>query len=510
MRDAQQGRLTVDALLGMDGLELGLLAGAGGIHREVRWAHAIELADPVPWLRGGELVLTIGLGLPAGEAGRRDYVRRLAEAGCAGLGFAAEVLDALPPEVLATAEELDFPVVGVLGATPFLAVSQAVAGWYSDAAVRAERRAVTVQEAVARAALRSGAPGIVGALARGIDGQAMLLDAGGRVRAAHPRGEQDWHRRARELVAEVRGGGRAAVAEQHRGSYLMVHSVGGAGRPRGWLAVAGPSHQRLLVAHAATLLAVTMLGIRAVRSRLHEQRARMFAPLLDGSEAEPDPGLLPDPPYEVMLLSGNDLLSPALDGLDDIIGRAEVRDRVLLRPEADGLVAVLPLARPRLGPRLRERVAELGGVEVRAGAATAPTAADLPAAVARARDLLPRAPGYAHADDVSAWSLLRDGLAPGALASFTSTVLAPLHDYDRRTGTGLAASLRAYLDADSNLEAAAAALGVHRNTLRARLRTAQRVAGRRLDTPRDRLELWLALSAPDLLGAVRELPGPPS
>ncbi|MER6902123.1 PucR family transcriptional regulator ligand-binding domain-containing protein, partial [Amycolatopsis sp. NPDC000740] len=131
--------LTVAGVLRFEGLELGLLAGRAGLGRDVSWAHAIEVADPVPWLRGGELVLTIGLGLPADEPGRRAYVRRLAEAGAAGLGFAAEVLDALPPEVLEEAEACGLPVVGVLGTTPFIAVSQAVARWHAEATLRAER-----------------------------------------------------------------------------------------------------------------------------------------------------------------------------------------------------------------------------------------------------------------------------------------------------------------------------------------------------------------------------------
>ena len=56
--------LTVGWLLSQAGLRLTLAAGSAGVDREIRWAHAIELGDPTPWLSGGELVLTTGMRLP--------------------------------------------------------------------------------------------------------------------------------------------------------------------------------------------------------------------------------------------------------------------------------------------------------------------------------------------------------------------------------------------------------------------------------------------------------------
>ena len=490
--------LTVADVLRFADLELGLLAGRAGTGREVSWAHAIEVADPVPWLRGGELVLTIGLGLPADELGRRAYVRRLAEAGAAGLGFAAEVLEELPPEVLDEAEACELPVVGVLGATPFIAVSQAVARWHADAALRAERHAIAVQEAIARAALRSGDRGILAALAKGVSGEALLLDVDGRPRTAHPAAERGWHERARELIAGIAGPGQAAGADEHDGRYLVVHSIGLSGHPRGWLAVdcpaGNPAHQRLLVSHAAVLLGMTLLGIRALRRTLHEQRAQL---LPSGRPA--DVSLLPEPPFEVvvLVLEVADPLAAVLDAVADVAAHID-QDQLLFRPCPGGIAAVLPTGPARLGERIRARTAELTGADVRAGATTAPDVAGIPAAIRRAADVVPRDSSYADTETISSWGLLRETLQPNVLAPFTTAVLGALHDHDARAGTDLVTTLRRYLDAGSNLETAARELGVHRNTVRTRLRTAERIARRRLDRPRDRLELWLALSADDL------------
>lgn len=73
-------------------------------------------------------------------------------------------------------------------------------------------------------------------------------------------------------------------------------------------------------------------------------------------------------------------------------------------------------------------------------------------------------------------------------------MLGALREHDARNGTELVATLRSYLEHNCGIEATARALGVHRNTLRARLRTAERVMGRSLDVPRHRLELWAALA----------------
>jgi purine catabolism regulator len=69
-------------------------------------------------------------------------------------------------------------------------------------------------------------------------------------------------------------------------------------------------------------------------------------------------------------------------------------------------------------------------------------------------------------------------------------LLAPLYEED----PALVASLRAYLAANGQGEAAARALGVHRHTLRARMRKAAELLHRDLDDPATRAELWVALA----------------
>ena len=67
-------------------LELEIVAGEAGLDRAVRWVHISELADPTPWLSGGELLLTTGLQL-GDERASASTSRGSCEHGLAGLGF---------------------------------------------------------------------------------------------------------------------------------------------------------------------------------------------------------------------------------------------------------------------------------------------------------------------------------------------------------------------------------------------------------------------------------------
>lgn len=98
--------LTLASLVQRSALKLTVRAGADRLDAPVRWAHASELTDPVPYMEGGEFLLVTATNLDAEnpEAMRR-YVRRLAGAGVVGLGFAVGVnYDEVPKALVDAAE----------------------------------------------------------------------------------------------------------------------------------------------------------------------------------------------------------------------------------------------------------------------------------------------------------------------------------------------------------------------------------------------------------------------
>ena len=495
------------ALTARPDLEIRIRAGHGGLDRTVRWAHVTELHDPVRWLRGGELVLTVGLNVGATEAEQRAYVARLDTAGCAGLGFALDTwLTEIPPAMVDEAEQRNMPLLSVEGNTPFIAIVEAVAEHYATEQLRLQGKMLTAQDAMVRSALRTGLPGVVTELAKAVAGEALLLDQNGLTTHSVPGGEHPWHSTVRSAVVldGDRPRGMSILADGD--ATILLQSLRAGGSTLGWLALrcSSPASAptRMLTNHAASLLTMHLLRSRDARRLHHRARARLLRLLVTDRTAGASAArllTLPPPPFEVVHLATDrpdTLVDQVVDALADVMGSGPALDRAALCALDDGVLVVLPESRtrPRLGELLFTDLAARPEGPRAAGACQARGSAYLADAANRARRIAASGPGYRHAADTEAWSLLRDSLPAEASEEFQQTVLGALREHDARNGTELVATLRSYLEHNCGIEATARALGVHRNTLRARLRTAERVMGRSLDVPRHRLELWAALA----------------
>ena len=100
---------TVAQVLELDVLRRGnpqVVAGAAGLEHPVRWVHISELADVAGMLRGGELVLTTGVMLPAEREPLARYIEDLADVGAAGLvvELGRRYADELPRPLVRAAE----------------------------------------------------------------------------------------------------------------------------------------------------------------------------------------------------------------------------------------------------------------------------------------------------------------------------------------------------------------------------------------------------------------------
>src|ERR1700710_2650107 len=171
--------LTVRELL--RGLDVGVLAGEANLDSPVRWVHISELADPTPWLSGGELLLTTGLSLST-PAEQRAYVAHLADHGLAGLGFGVGFGHEKVPEALVeAAAERDFPLVEIPYDTPFIAVTEKAFARLVNEQYALLQRSIAVQERLQRIVLSE----------RGLDAIAAALSTllGGAIAVLEGRGE---------------------------------------------------------------------------------------------------------------------------------------------------------------------------------------------------------------------------------------------------------------------------------------------------------------------------------
>ena len=101
-----------------------LLTGQAAAGAHVRWVHSTELADPTPWLKGGELLLTTGLQLQGAKA-QREFVDRLAGNEIAGLGFGTGIAHKrVPATLVAAAGARGFPLFEVPYELPFIAITE--------------------------------------------------------------------------------------------------------------------------------------------------------------------------------------------------------------------------------------------------------------------------------------------------------------------------------------------------------------------------------------------------
>jgi PucR family transcriptional regulator, purine catabolism regulatory protein len=168
--------VSLEWLLAQDDLGLRLVAGVPA-REQLTWAHASDLVDPTPWLTGGELVLTTGIGMPRAFGEQRAYVARLAEAGAAGLGFGVGVrYAAIPAPILAACSERKFPLLEVPLPTPFIAITQAVARRIAQQEVASLQQALTYQRRISRSAIRAGLAGVVSELSKELRCEAVVLD----------------------------------------------------------------------------------------------------------------------------------------------------------------------------------------------------------------------------------------------------------------------------------------------------------------------------------------------
>ncbi|MCB2224124.1 MAG: PucR family transcriptional regulator ligand-binding domain-containing protein [Actinobacteria bacterium] len=97
-----------------------VLAGAGGLDRIVASVNIMENPDIIPWVKPGELLLTVGYSLLGGGIDVTALVERLDERGLAGFGVKlGPYIAEIGADALAVADRLGFPVLALPAAVSF-------------------------------------------------------------------------------------------------------------------------------------------------------------------------------------------------------------------------------------------------------------------------------------------------------------------------------------------------------------------------------------------------------
>ncbi|MFF1449364.1 PucR family transcriptional regulator [Streptomyces sp. NPDC058274] len=473
------------ALLARDDLALRQIAGPSDQDTVIHWAHTSEMADPYPYLLGGELLLTAGVHVPeAAGSGTYfdDYVSRIVEAGGAALGFGlAPVHDTVPRALAAACDAYGLPLLEVPPQTTFSGVARAVWQLMAQARLAELRRVTEAQQSLAAAAARADpVPAVLRQLAQRVGGWTVLYGPDGAELARGGRTPGTGVVPAlAELAAVVRPGTAhgptpSSASDTVGGSHLAAYALGaGQGFVLGVAAPRRDSGDHTIASVAAVLLSLLtgehQSGSGAARSAalvrlLLGASPEAVAPLLGGDRwvvvhARPA-GDAPAPDAVAASALGAALGSALVDVSGDVV-------RVLV-------------------PGDREPAEQPGwtcGVSAPVGPGEW-AAADTRAARALARARATRTALVRHGER----PVLADLVPPSDARAHAHALLAPV------AGTpALTETLRTWLSLHGSWDRTAVALSVHRNTVRQRIARCSALLAVDLDDPDVRMELWFAL-----------------
>lgn len=494
---------TLSHLLALPDLGLRLVQ-AGSGDPELSWVTITELLSLSDYLDGGEIIMTTGLSLAADDPRWLDFVAGLSRAQVAAIGFGVGVNhERIPPPLKQAASTYRVALFEIPLPVPFIAVSKAVAGLLRADELRAAHTALQIQRRILDGAHGEQKP---------VEVLASIAQATGRQLALIAGPGPDGDLGAGSVLASTAGFTGSAHTDT-----LPLDTEGA-------LVLAVEGEEPLTPEGSSVITAGAMvlgLGLRSDRASERVERERwelLTRRILDG-QLQPEaaevlaPGIaLPDTVRVIAVQGAPEQLGAwrrepkpniarfitAVEEVPGGLARAwQLADGsepewMLERISRYGLDAIVgreaPLADARLS--LRSAEARLGDFP---GLASLYAEPHEPRTIWADRD----APFLEAALSAGATALSRQVLGP--LSRFAGSRDEPgearVSDTERES---LRSTLREVFISDGQRGPAAAALGIHRNTLRDRIARLEKLTGRSLASPDDRAELWFALRSEDL------------
>lgn len=492
---------TINDVLDVPHLGTRLIAGHQGTGRAVSWAHSIEMVAPWDWLGPGEMLMTIGLGVPATPADQETYVRRLAAAGVVGITIGE--MGIAPPcseEMLRAANDVGLPLMVTAREVPFSEISRAVATGSRGADLRRLNQLARIYELVREAVSDGlGSVALLDVLGQELDCRFDVVrdDTGTRIFPdAQPPSEEATAALRRSLAEhpDERPGLSHVVTDDGDLSIVPLTTR----FPATLLSTSAAVRQPYAVLqHVATVASMEVERLSAERERLRRGGSSLFSQMLDGAIGSDAAvaGLathgLTAPPFAMVL--GADAAPGASARLHhDLAGRGV--PHVLF--EKDELqFCIVPVA-------LVDDAVDAVGQSWACCGVSDPfsQATDVPGAGRQARWALEVC--RTEARGVVRYGAQRSGVGPRTVdeaKDLVDQVLGRLVDYDGEHGSELVRTLDVFLSANRSWKTAAEVLFVHKQTVIYRVRRIEELTGRQTNETGDVAVFWLALRALETL-----------
>jgi len=488
-----------------------VLAGRDGVGRRIRGVNIMEDADIVRWMRGGELLLTTGYTIREDPLALVRLVPALAERSLAGLVVKLGLyVSVLPDEVLAVADRLAFPVIGLPASMMFDDILSEVLGTILNRHVAELERSNAIHARLTAVALEGGSfHELAEAVGELVHRPVAIRDAQGRDLAATPDVPQD--------PDAARVARRIKVGETNHGEVVVW--TGGA-------EVAG--HELKTMEHGATVAAMAIAQERAVISSEQRHRTLLLMSLVSRRPVDRAEiarwavamGWDMEISRAVLLVeladAGGAGVRVAGRPIEEQLVRA-AENAVTPRPIVWGLrsgLALLAEPRPSLKRVSRALHATLSRTwpELRVMIAAGSVAEEVDhlgrsyeeaaSTLALGRELNDQGFVLEH-NELGVYRLL-SRLPSGELRRHRAETIGPLLDYDRDHDGALIHTLEVFLRCGRNRVRAADELFVHYNTLRYRLTQIDTLTGGLSRDATSRLNLEVAVCAHRLLQGRKE------
>ncbi|WP_088289128.1 CdaR family transcriptional regulator [Kineosporia sp. A_224] len=322
-------------------------------------------------------------------------------------------------------------------------------------------------------------------------------------------------RRAQAAGRPIREGGTLVALAHPQGDVLGVICLVDPGGTAG-------EHEVMALEHGATILAMELARVRSLAESELRIRRDLVDELLTGTDEESALaratalGYDLQRPHRVVVVEGHGR-SKDNDALFQAVRHAAREEPAGTLLVARGAQVILLADHEADWESLRQSVIrDLGGGTARITVGEQCSAVDdFPRSYRQARlamHLLQTAEWDDRAvrfDDLGVYRLLIGNDSLDEVERFVERWIGPLLAYDTQRSADLVRTLTHYLDRGGNYEATAAALIVHRNTLKYRLQRIRQITGHDLSDPETCFNLQLATRAWQTLTALRTTPCPP-
>ena len=459
------GLVSLAELVAVPDLRLSCRFGQDRLNVAVRWAHTTELLDPALYLRGGELVCTVGTSL-SDDAACAKFAHAVKHAGGSGICFGlGDVYDEVPTGLVRACESQELPLLLAPLGMPFIAISEYLAQQRVAAESAASERGGQLLTELLAGVRRHAAPADLLALAAaGLGGRLTLSDGNKVLLACGPATTTD------------------------EGYTTALEEAAPDGTVLGWSG-SGPPPAVTLLATLTQVLEVARHE-RDVEEELQRERLGQLLSLV--GERLADPAALAPMLAAAGLGQGPLVFSVWPSGAARVLAARALAAVVVLGETPVAAVAVTGSAEP-----VRDAASTLG---LACGLSRPVTLADSARGLGEAGaafDLARRSGGCVGPEGLTSLEGLLEQQPPDRLRPFIDQLLLPLIASDTRRGTAHVRTLRTYLSHDGSLTETARAEYLHVNTVRHRLERIRDLTGRDPVQFTDRVALAIALWAQD-------------